>query len=347
MSLPDPPPSSKYRHLWVIVPFGLLGLLIVVWSAAWVWARGETARRIDAYQAAWDSAGYRLTWKDRRIGGYPFRMDVTLTDVAVREPAGWALEAPRIEGEAFMHALTHWIVAAPAGITFVRPLGGPVAVKGELIRASVSHFENRPPNFDVEGVKLTFAPAPGAQPFALVSAARAEFHLRQGPNDEGGVFVMLEGGRARSGGLLARLAGDKPIAMQWKSTFSKASAFSGANWPQAVRAWTAAGGKLSVRNAGLTAGEPIAGVSGGTISVEPDGRASGGLTLTLTHPGRAFDALAAEAIIDPGVAQSANDVARARQGPGDTAQAELGFQAGRTTFGPVSLGPAPKVYDPR
>ena len=50
-------------------------------------------------------------------------------------------------------------------------------------------------------------------------------------------------------------------------------------------------------------------------------------------------------LIDPGAAQSATIVARARQGTGDAMQATISFQAGRTTLGPVALGPAPKVYD--
>ena len=159
---------------------------------------------------------------------------------------------------------------------------------------------------------------------------------------------MLEGGKARSGGLLARLAGDKPLAMQWNSTLSKVSAFAGPNWPQAVQAWSKAGGKLNLRNAGISAGEPIVGVTSGTVGVGADGRAAGTLALSVAHPARAFEALAAETLITADAAQSAGDVARARQaGSAEAAQADLGFQAGRTTFGPVSLGAAPKVYDPR
>lgn len=352
MSLPDPPPSGKPNHAIVVIPFVLVGLFVVALSGAWIWARGETARRLDAAQAAWDRAGYRLTWAKREIGGFPFRMDVTLTEVSLREPSGWGLEAPRIEGEAYMHALTHWLIAAPTGITFTRPLGGPVAVKGELIRASLSHFGNRPPNFDVEGVKLAFAPAPGAQPFALTAADRAEFHLRQGPDDEGGVFLSLEGGRTRPGGVLGRLADGKPVALQWNATLSKVSAFQGATWADAVASWARAGGRMSVRNAGISAAEPLVGVKSGTLGVAADGRAAGALSVSVTHPARAFDALAAEGLIGADAAQSAADVARARQVPGqaatnETAEAEIDFQAGRTTFGPVSLGPAPKVYDRR
>ncbi|MBS0362549.1 MAG: DUF2125 domain-containing protein [Proteobacteria bacterium] len=346
-SLPDPSSRGKRRHAIVVVPFVLVGLFVLAWSAAWFWAKGEVAQRMDAYRDAWNRAGYRLSWQGREIGGFPFRLDVTLTEVSVREPSGWALSAPRIEGEAYMHAPTLWLVAAPAGVTFVRPEGGPVAVTGELIRASLSHLQNHPPNFSFEGTKLAFAPAPGAQPFAFSSADRAEFHLRQGPDDEGGVFLSLAGGKARPGTLLGRLAGDHPVALQWNSTMSKVSAFQGATWPDAVRHWSQAGGQMTVRNAGITAGQPLVGVKSGTLSVGSDGRVNGALGISTSQAPRAFDALAAQGLIGADVAQTAADVARARLTSGETAEAEIGFQAGRTTFGPVSLGPAPRVYDPR
>jgi hypothetical protein len=37
-------------------------------------------------------------------------------------------------------------------------------------------------------------------------------------------------------------------------------------------------------------------------------------------------------------------VAAARQGSGDIAQANINFEAGQTTLGPVAIGPAPEVY---
>ena len=345
--MPDPTPPRKYSRLGLILPFTALGLLVVGWSAAWFWAQGETAKRMDAAAENWKQAGYQVAWRQRTIGGFPFRMDVTLTDVTARAPGGWALEAPRLEGEAYMHAITHWLIAAPAGLTFVRPLGGPVAVKGELIRASLTHLQQRPPSFSFEGVKLTFAPAPGAQPFSLASADRVEFHLRAGPDDEGGVFASLDGGKARAPGIFAEVAGDKPIAMVWNSTLSKMSAFAGPTWPQAVRHWTAGGGRMTVRNAGVTAGDANLGVTSGTLTAGGDGRLSGVLQVTLRQGPRALTALAAEGIVDAGAAQSAATVVQARQGAGDAAQAAIDFQAGRTTLGPVALGAAPKVYDPR
>lgn len=343
----DPAPPRKPRRLGLYLPFVVLILLAGAWSGAWLWARGQAQSRMDAAVEALGRAGWQVTWKDRVIGGYPFRMDVTLADARVREPSGWALEAPRLEGEAYMHALGNWVVAAPAGLTFVRRVGGPVAVNGELIRASLSHFTSHPPSFSFEGVKLTFAPAAGAQPFALASADRVEFHLRAGPDDQGGVFAKLDNGKARLTGLFARVAGDKPISIVWNSTVSKMRAFAGPDWPSAVRHWADAGGSMTVRQAGVTAGEAVIGSNSGSLTVAPDGRLSGVLDLTLRQAPRALGALSAEGVIEPGAAEAATAVAQARQGQGDAAQARLYFQAGRTTLGPVAIGPAPKIYDVR
>lgn len=347
MSLPDPSAPRKFRRLGLWLPFVALGLLIVGWSAAWVWARGQAVSRMDTAVAVLSRAGYPVSWKDRTIGGYPFRLDITLTEVRARGPGGWGLEAVRLEGEAPMHALGSWLIAAPDGLTFVRPVGGPVLVKGELVRASLTHLSQRPPSVSFEAVKATFTPQAGAQPFSLSYADRVEFHLRAGPGDEGGVFAKLDGGKARLTGLFARIAAGKPIAIVWNSTLSKISAFSGATWPDAVRHWSDAGGRVTVRQAGVTAGDAVLGVTAGSLGAGRDGRLEGALQVTLRQAPRALSAMSAEGVVEEGPAQSAATIAQARQGTGDVAQASIDFQAGRTTLGPVALGAAPKVYDPR
>ncbi|MDB5493614.1 MAG: hypothetical protein JWP86_951 [Phenylobacterium sp.] len=347
MSLPDPVPARKLSRLGLYGPFVLLLIAAAVWSGVWVWARGQAQARMDAAVAGLAKAGYQIDWKAREIGGYPFRMDLTLTDVTIREPSGWALAAPRLEAEAYMHALGHWLVAAPQGITFVRPQAGPVAVSGKLIRASLTDLDKRPPSFDFEGVGLTFQPQPGAQPFSLSAADRVEFHLRAGPDDQGGVFLNVQNGKARLSGLFARIAGDKPISIVWNATLSKMSAFTGDSWPGAVRHWTDAGGQMSVRQAGITAGDALIGVNSGTLAVGQDGRLRGVLDVTLRQAPRALGAMGDQGVLPRDTAQAAAEVAQARQGGDQTAHATLDFQAGRTTLGPVAIGPAPKVYDAR
>lgn len=344
MSLPDPLPTRKPRRLGLYLPFALVLVAAVAWSGFWFYARMETGRRIEAEAQALRQAGYDVAWTERRLGGYPFRMDVTLVEPVIRDPSGWALAAPRLEGEAFMHALGHWILAAPEGLAFTRPKGGAVQVSGKLIRASVSDAQARPPSFSFEGVDLAFAPAAGAQPFALTAASRVEFHLRAGPNDQGGLMFKLDGGKARLSGLLARIAGEKPIGMIWESTLTRMSGFAGSDWASSVRAWSTAGGQVQVRQAGITAGDAVLGAQSGLLTVGADGRLRGELQASLRQAPRALTAMGASGLVPPETAAAAAAVAAARQAAGDAVQATITFQAGQTTLGPVALGPAPRVY---
>jgi hypothetical protein len=347
MSVPDPAPARKLSRLGLYLPFALALVLTLAWSGLWIWARREAQSRMDAAVADLTRAGYQVAWSAREIGGYPFRMDVTLKDAVIRDPSGWALQAPVLEGEAYMHALGHWLLAAPAGLTFVRPESGPVAVTGQRIRAALFDFGKSPPSLDFEGDKLAFKPQAGAQPFALSAADKVEFHLRAGPDDQGGVFLRVDNGKARLAGLIGRIAGDKPISIVWNATLSKMSAFNGATWADAVRHWADAGGQMSVRQAGITAGEALVGSNSGTLTVGSDGRLRGVLDVTLRQAPRALDVMGQAGAISREAASAASAVAEAREGQDQQAHATLDFQAGRTTLGPVSLGPAPKVYDVR
>jgi len=347
--VPDPSAPRKPSRIRLYLALGLFLLVVVGWTAAWIWARGEARDRMDAAVETLKRAGYEVGWKDRGIGGYPFRLNVTLTEARIRDRSGWALDAPQLEAQAFMHAPTSWVIAAPQGLTFTRPVGGPVQVSGKLIRASLSHLTNTPPNLSFEGVGLTFQPAAGAQPFGLQAAERIEFHLRQAPSevgDEAGVWLSVKNGKARLSGLLGRIAGEKPISIEWDGRMSKISAFHGTDWPDAVRSWVAAGGRMNVKRGGLTAGDALVGVNSGSLGVGSDGRAVGVLDVSLRQAPRALDVLGDTGTIPQDRAQAAAAVAEARQ-TGDLARATLNFEAGQTTLGPVAITPAPKVYEPR
>lgn len=347
MSLPDPAtPGKPVSRLGLYIPFALLGLFIVALSVGWFWARGQVVARMDRSVEGLKQAGYQIEWKDRRLSGYPFRLNVTVTDVAVRERSGWGLQAPRLEGQAFLHAPTQWVIAAPAGLSFERPAAGAVQVRGKLIRASLSHLADRPPNVSFEGVGLTFTPAAGAQPFALSAAERVEMHLRKGPDDEGGLWISVRQGRAQLAGLLGLIAADQPVSFAWDGRLSHISALTGRDWPTAVRAWTAAGGRMQVRPGGLTAGQAVVGITSGDLGVGADGRASGALDLSLRRAPSALNALGQSGAIPTEAAAAAAIVTTARQGSGEVARATLTFQAGETTLGPVALAPSPRVYTP-
>lgn len=345
MSLHDLPPPRKSLRFGVWIPFLLAIVLMVAWSGWWLWARGEARARLDSGAEALRTAGYDVAWQEISLGGYPFRLDIVLTGARLADRSGWALETPRLEAEANMLSPAHWMLATPQGLSVIRPKGGRIEVTGKLMHASLRSLGDVPPALSFEGADLTFAAGAGAQPFALAGAKKVELHLRKGPDDEGGLFAKLENGRATPGRLLAVAGEGKPVSFAWNSTFSKASALKGKDWAEAVSAWSAAGGTIHLRDAGLTAGDVSLTARDATLAVGRDGRLSGSLPATLRNGPRALMALGQLAAIPPETAQAAALVAAARQGSGQTAQATIYFQAGQATLGPVAIAPAPKVYE--
>ncbi|MCC7266933.1 MAG: DUF2125 domain-containing protein [Caulobacteraceae bacterium] len=343
MTLPDETPARNPRRFWLYAPFVLALLLAAAWGGVWLHLRGQVERVLDECADHLRAQGYEVAWKSREVSGFPMRLSVTLTEPRIREPSGWALAAPVLEAEARVHAPGHWLFAAPRGFTFTRPKGGPVTVTGQVIRASLRHLEAHPPNFSFEGVKLTFAPEAGALPFALSSAERVELHLRAAPGDKGSSLLRVADAKGRPGTLWGRIAGEATIDIGWDAVFDHAGAFKGESWPDAVRNWTAAGGTATVKQAGITAGPAVLGVQSGRLSVDPDGRLRGDLRANLKRAPQALAAMGAEGVIAPETAAIAGVVAAARQ-DGEIAGAAITFQAGRTTLGPVAIGPAPRVY---
>ncbi|MFN3524052.1 MAG: DUF2125 domain-containing protein [Phenylobacterium sp.] len=344
MSVPDPAPARKHSRIGLYAPFAVALVVVLVWSGFWLLARQRTANGLEAAAQGLRDSGYEVSWKSSRIAGYPFRLFVVLEEPQVRDPSGWGLAAPRLEAESFLHGLGHWVMAAPQGLTVFRPSGGGVTLTGEVIRASLGKLDARPPSFSFEAAKVAFVPAPGAATFALAAAEKIELHLRAGPDDQGAVLLRVDGGRAAPGRLLGILADDKPVSLVWDSVLSGMSGFRGEDWAAAARAWSLSGGGVTVRQGGLSAGEAALNVQSGALTLGPDGRLRGALAVELRRAPAALSALARTGAIPPETAEAAAAVIAARQAGGSEARADLVFQAGRTTLGPVALGPAPRVY---
>jgi hypothetical protein len=157
---------------------------------------------------------------------------------------------------------------------------------------------------------------------------------------------MVKNGKAQLSGMLGRVAGEKPVSIEWDGRISAIDAFRGPDWPDAVRNWTTAGGRMSVKRGGLTAGDALVGVNSGNLGVGSDGRLTGVLDVSLRQAPRALGVMGASGALPLDRAVAATAVAEARTS-GDLARATLNFEAGQTTLGPVALAPSPKVYDRR
>jgi len=343
MTLPDHPPARKPPRLGLYAPFAVALVAAAIWCAAWFWLSAEVRRNMDAQRDTLNRQGWRVAWEARRISGFPFRLDVDVDDLRVREPSGWALAVSRVKGEAWAYAPGHWVLLAPAGVTITRRRGGRMGVSAKVLRASISDFGDAPARVSVEGEGLSFRVAPGAEPFSLNAAKELHLHTRAGPGDQGAVWFELDGAQARFSGLMGRIAAGKPVNLAVDAIYSHASALAGPDWPSAARAWRDAGGAVTVRHLRIGAGEADLDAHGGALGIGGDGRLRGSLTATLSQAPRALGAFRDAGAISAEASTSAATVLAART-RGSIATVTLDFQAGQTTLGPAAIGPSPRIF---
>jgi hypothetical protein len=345
MTMPDPAAARKPPSpFWLWAPYVLAALAFAGWSAFWFEVRAQVASAMDQASAQARQQGFDLGWKDRTIGGYPFRIDVVLTQPEVGEPSGWRLAAPQIKAVANAFDLNHWVIAASQGVTLTRPNAGATAIAGDVLRMSWVGQGAAAPRIVVEGLKLTFTPQPGANPFPLASADRAVFYTRPQPDDQVEARLFLDGALASPASRLEVVTGRFPMALMWQGGLSHLTAFRGANAPAAARAWSTAGGALTTTLCGVAAGGRTLGVQSSRLSIDADGRLSGDAALEIKGGGDAMRALGAARAVDPAGAALAARVLDGSDGGGGKVRARLVFQAGSAKFGPIPIAPSPKLF---
>ncbi|HEY2050683.1 MAG TPA: DUF2125 domain-containing protein [Caulobacteraceae bacterium] len=341
--MPDSPWRPRPRRLGLWIPFVLLGVALIALGAAWFYARGRILSSLEAARTqAPPGSPVSIAFGGAHVHGFPFRLDVDLTDAHLWDQSGWSLAAPQLKAEAFLFSSDHWVAYAPDGVVIGRRRAGPLVVTGKALRASLSDIGATPPRLSVEGLDLTFSTPRGAQPFMLTHAQELHLHTKAGPNDQGAAYLEVDGANARLSGLLARIAEGKPVTFVADVIYDHASALAGDSWPHALRNWSRAGGVADVRHLRLLAGEALIDAKPGTLAITFDGRLGGALTLTLRQAEKVIGAMGAEGTLSPDTTRSALAVSGVRGGP--TSTLVLHFEAGRTTLGPVALGPSPRLF---
>lgn len=330
--MPEPiAPRKPPSRFWLYAPYGLFAAAIMAWSLVWLWISHQTADRMDEAARRLRAQGWRIQWAERQIGGYPFRLNVRLAGVTLVEPSGWGVIAPAVKAEAYAFAPSHWVALADQGVQIQRPSGGPVTVTGQALRLSLNPIAGQAlPQAALEGWKLTFATPVGGRAFAVSAADHAALYLRPLARDGGEFQLQLTTATPTAGGLLARLSAARPVSLVWDETLTHASALSGRDWPSAVRAWSRAGGELSLAHGEIDTGQVTLTAQSGRLTVSDDGQLTGAVILDLSHAHAAPERLAGPA------------PARAPAPP--LAHAPLSLESGRMSLGPVEIGPAPRVF---
>lgn len=91
-----------------------LALAAAGWSALWYVGRSELGARLDLERSRLAAEGLEITHGAPRIGGFPFRYEVTLPEVALRDHAsGLSARLPRVVAEADLGASDRIVYRLP------------------------------------------------------------------------------------------------------------------------------------------------------------------------------------------------------------------------------------------
>ena len=247
----QPPRSGRF---WLYAPFAMLLLVAVLWSVAWFVVRDRVAKGLDATLSAEARAGRQWTCQDRRIGGYPFRIEVTCAALAVRRGGVTAsLGAARSVAQVYQprHVITE--IDGPLNLT-----DGRIAVQGTWrlletsVRGSRAGFQRASLVVEEPSLRVT-----GAEPEAIdVSGERLEAHVRPNPGrpQEQAFDAAIQARQARLPLLDGLLGGAEPANLQIDVTATQAEGFRGRPIVVEVERWRAAGGKLDVLQLSLEKG---------------------------------------------------------------------------------------------
>lgn len=249
-------PAGHVRRsrFWLYAPFVLLLLLAIAWSIAWFVIRNRTAEALDGWIAAEARAGREWTCTDRRIAGYPFRIEVICNALDLKRGAVSA-SFGRTEAVAQVYQPRRIIteVAGPLRVT-----DGTVTVQGswDLLQASINASPTGVQRVSVAAntPKVTVTGLPAGE--LTGSGKRLELHVRPNPSRSADQArdVAASVTEARIPLLDALIGGAEATNLNADVTVTQADGFKGGTIAEEMELWRKAGGKLDILMLAATKG---------------------------------------------------------------------------------------------
>ncbi|MDP4022448.1 DUF2125 domain-containing protein [Methylobacterium sp. NEAU 140] len=271
--------SRRYGRLGLFLPYILLLVVAVLWSAGWFYIRGRAEREMDAWLAREAGAGRTWTCADRSVTGYPFRIELRCAAVTLeRSDSRFRLGPITAAAQVYQPRLVLFEAQGPFHVeqgdltgdaTWTGLQGSFHGAETGFTRASLV----------IDGPKVTVA---GAEPQPIAIAGRhLELHARPTPgrfDAEGAVDVSLQLAQAAIPDLDALTGTDTPADISLDATITRATVFGTGAVPRELERWREAGGSLDLTALSLAKGAQRVQAKG-TITLDAAHRPAGQIDL--------------------------------------------------------------------
>lgn len=247
---------KKRSRIWLYLPFILLLVLTLLWSAGWFWIRDRAGSEMDAWLGREAAAGRNWTCADRRILGFPFRLELQCASLSLARADG-GFRVGQTSAVLQVYQPRHVLLQA----------SGPFhAEQGDLAgdvdwKSLQASFHGASDGF-VRGSVVVDAPkgrVTGADPGAIdFSTEHLELHARPTPArfaSEGAVDVSLRLSRGVFPQLDPLVGNTDPADVALDSTITRATVLRTGQVARELENWRQAGGRLEVAALSVVKGE--------------------------------------------------------------------------------------------
>lgn len=251
-----PRPPRRRRRLGLFLPYILLAIVALAWSAGWFWIRGRAEQEMDAWMAREAAAGRTWTCDQRSVTGYPFRIELRCAALALsRSDGGFRLGPTTAVAQIYQPRLVIFESQGPFHVQ-----------QGDLTgdaswRSLQGSFHGASEGFTRASLVIdgpTVSVSGGlAQPVS-VTGRHLELHARPNParyTAEGAVDVSLQLAQAAIPALDAMTGGSAPVDSSLDATVTHATVIGTGAVPRELEKWRQAGGVLEVAALSLAKGD--------------------------------------------------------------------------------------------
>ena len=336
--------GASGRGVTVRITLILLAGLALLWSAAWFTAARTLERAAETWFAETAAAGLLAGYDHLSVGGWPVRLELRVEGPRLRDPltgVGWRGEILRAGVSAWA---PHRLWATPEGKQTLWVAGTELALEAEALRAE-ARLALPAGRVDRLAVDLDGGDVRGAGPGPL---------------------------RVARGRLRADLAEDMPwVTLELERLDPEGLGLAQKGWPDEISPQpsgpvTRLAGRVAVDPSGTGAGLPwpparieLAGLAldwgdtrlraDGGLDIAPEGWPEGRIALQAEDWAPLLALAVTLGAVGREVAPTWLQVLAALEEAGDVPgllEVPLIFQGGRMSFGPLPLGPAPRLAPP-
>ncbi|WP_068115605.1 DUF2125 domain-containing protein [Tropicimonas marinistellae] len=333
-------------------PIRLLVAVLVValaWSGWWGWSAWKAKADLRGWLEARRADGWQAEWSAIRVTGFPNRVDITVEEPALADPAGgWAWNAPFVQILRLSYDKDRAIFVWPDRMSLQTPYER-ITIAGEEMRASVSFLPGRAR--EVLDSALVFRGMEISSDAGWTTSVR-EARLAVRPNAQNAALrdigLEVTGLKPRSD-VIATLADAGVVPATVERLRADLTVEFDTPWDrQALEERRPQPTSMDIHEIAASWGQLDLRIAG-KLAADDAGRADGEVLVKATNWEEILDVARQSGAVPAGIADTVESALRLLSrvaGSPKTLDIPLSFEDGRMRAGPVPLGSAPELRLP-